>query len=313
MPNLNVAVLGSSGYSKELGKKGTESDITLYNMKRGETTVTIVEPSMYPEKMQSLYYAAGFADMAVLVVERLDASFGETVVMLDCLGVEKGVVVPRNYITEDQITRFTRGTVVNGYGYMEDDPPLLRERLVSEAEGLPRGAPAETGAVTVDHYFNVRGVGAVALGVVKTGQIHRHDRLYALPTAKEGQLRSLQKHDDDFQTAEKGDRVGLALKNLTVEDLSRGTVLASDGALSTTREVEAEMSMVKYWVNPVKPNTVVHLGHWMQFNSAKITSVENKHVDIVLDRPLVHVPGSVAVVHDLNGGNLRVMGTIQLP
>ena len=107
--------------------------------------------------------------------------------------------------------------------------------------------------------------------------------------------------------------MGLALKNLTVEDLSRGTVLASDGAFSTTREVEAEMSMVKYWVNPVKPNTVVHLGHWMQFNSAKITSVENKHVDIVLDRPLVHIPGSVAVVHNLNGGNLRVMGTIRLP
>jgi len=51
----------------------------------------------------------------------------------------------------------------------------------------------------------------------------------------------------------------------------------------------------------------------MQFNSAKITAVEGRHVDIVLDRPLVHVPGSVAVVHDLNGGNLRVMGTIQLP
>ena len=73
------------------------------------------------------------------------------------------------------------------------------------------------------------------------------------------------------------------------------------------------MSMVKYWVNSVKPNAVVHLGHWMQFNSAKITAVEGRHVDIVLDRPLVHVPGSVAVVHDLNGGNLRVMGTIQLP
>ncbi|HUV54080.1 MAG TPA: EF-Tu/IF-2/RF-3 family GTPase [Candidatus Krumholzibacteriaceae bacterium] len=313
MPNLNVAVLGSHGYSKELSKKGTESDITLYNMKRGETTVTIVEPSKYPEKLQSLHYAAGFADMAVLVVERLDASFGETVVTLDCLGVKKGVIVPRNYVTEDQISRFTRGTVVNGYRYMEDDPPILREHLVSEAERLPKGVSAETGAVAVDHHFNVRGVGAVALGVVKTGQIHMHDRLYALPTAKEGQLRSIQKHDDDFQTAEKGDRVGLALKNLTVEDLSRGHMLANDRSLSTTKEIDAEMSMVKYWVNSVKPNAVVHLGHWMQFNSAKITAVEGRHVDIVLDRPLVHVPGSVAVVHDLNGGNLRVMGTIQLP
>ena len=36
MMNLNVAVLGYPGYSRELGKKGTEFDITLYNMKKGE-------------------------------------------------------------------------------------------------------------------------------------------------------------------------------------------------------------------------------------------------------------------------------------
>lgn len=313
MPNLNVAVLGSHGYSRELGKKGTESDVTLYNMKKGEATVTIVEPSMYPEKLQSLYYAAGFADTAVLVVERLDAHFGETVVMLDCLGVEKGVIVPRNYITEDQVSRFTRGTVVKSYRYVEDDPPILREHLVSEAERLPRGEAAESGAVAVDHYFNVRGVGAVALGVVKTGQVHRHDGLYALPAGRRGQLRSIQKHDDDYQTAEKGDRVGLALKKLSVEDLHRGCVLANDQSLHETKEIDGELDMVKYWVNPVKPNAVVHLGHWMQFNSAKITAVDGGHVDIVMDRPLVHASGSEAVIHDLNGGNLRVMGTMRLP
>ena len=313
MPNLNVAVLGSPGYSRELGKKGTESDVTLYNMKKGEATVTIVEPSMYPEKLQSLYYAAGFADAAVLVVERLDASFGETVVMLDCLGVERGVIVPRNYVTEDQISRFTRGTAVKGYRYMMDEPPLIREHLVSEAERLQCGGAAESGAVAVDHYFNVRGVGAVALGVVKTGQVHRHDRLYALPTAKEGTLRSIQKHDDDFLTAEEGDRVGLALKNLSVEDLHRGCVLANDESLHKTKEIAGELDMVKYWANPVKPGAVVHLGQWMQFNSAKITAADGGHVDIVMDKPLVHASGSEAVIHDLNGGNLRVMGTIRLP
>ncbi|MBT5642822.1 elongation factor Tu, partial [Candidatus Bathyarchaeota archaeon] len=85
MTNLNIAVLGSIGYSRELGKKGTESDITLYNMKRGETTVTIVEASKYPEKIQSLFYAAGFGDFIILVVDEINASFGETVLMLDCL------------------------------------------------------------------------------------------------------------------------------------------------------------------------------------------------------------------------------------
>ena len=83
MPNLNVAVLGKLGYSRELGKKGTDTDITLYNAKKGHVTQTIIEASKYPEKLQSLFFACSFADMAILVVEELNASFGETLLMLD--------------------------------------------------------------------------------------------------------------------------------------------------------------------------------------------------------------------------------------
>lgn len=110
MTKLNIAVLGCPGYSRELGKKGTESDITLYNMKKGETTVTIIEASKYPEKIQSLAYAAGFGDFIILVVDEINASFGETVLMLDCIGKE-GIIIPRNYITEEQLSRFIAGTV----------------------------------------------------------------------------------------------------------------------------------------------------------------------------------------------------------
>jgi hypothetical protein len=35
MGNLMVAVLGTPGYGSVLGKKGTSTDITLYNLKKG--------------------------------------------------------------------------------------------------------------------------------------------------------------------------------------------------------------------------------------------------------------------------------------
>jgi len=181
MPNLNIAVLGKPGYSRELGKKGTQSDVTLYNSKKGDVTQTIIEASMYPEKLQSLFYAASFADMAVLVVEEINAAFGETILMLDCLGVKEGIIVLRNYITADQIKRFIKDTVLQGYSIMEEDLPQLRQILQERAEKVPKGESSEHGAVVVDHSFNVRGVGPVALGVVRMGQIHRHDKLNALP------------------------------------------------------------------------------------------------------------------------------------
>jgi len=313
MPNLNVAVLGSPGYSRELGKKGTESDVTLFNSKRGDATLTLIEASMYPEKLASLFYAASFADYAILVVDQINAAFGETIVMLDCLGVKRGVMVPRNYITADQLKRFTRGTVVDGYAVMEDDLPSLREHMMAEAENTPVGSASETGTVVVDHYFNVRGVGTVALGVVRSGQIHSHDKLLALPTSKTALVRSIQKSDVDYETAELGDRVGLALKNVEASDLERGVMLTSDPAVTQTSAITGELRQVKYWVNPVASGMAVHVGNGLQFNSAKVTEASNGHVSIALDRPLAYAPGDRATVMYLNGGNLRVVGTIPLP
>lgn len=51
MENLMIAVLGTSSYASDLGKKGTSTDIILYNLKKGEDTVTFVEPTRYPERL----------------------------------------------------------------------------------------------------------------------------------------------------------------------------------------------------------------------------------------------------------------------
>lgn len=312
MPNLNIAVLGKTGYTRELGKKGTQSDITLYNAKKGEVTQTLIEASSYPEKLQSLFYAASFADMAVLVVIELNAAFGETVLMLDCLGVDEGIIVLTNYITPDQIKRFIKGTVLEKYSIMDDDLPHLRQILQEKADNVPVGDASEHGAVIIDHSFNVRGIGAVALGVVRRGQIHKHDKLNTLPRSKSAQIRSIQKHDDDFETAELGNRVGLALKNIEADDLERGLILTNDPEVKTTQNIKGELKLVKYWVNPVMPGMAVHIGNNMQFISATIDKINNNIAEVSLQKPIAYMPGDRATVMYLNGGNLRVVGTIQL-
>ena len=47
MSNLTVAVIGPEDYAQELGKKGTSSDITFYNLKKGSHTLTFLEPTRY--------------------------------------------------------------------------------------------------------------------------------------------------------------------------------------------------------------------------------------------------------------------------
>lgn len=321
MTNFNIAVLGAQGYSEGLGKKGTSTDITFYNMKRGEATLTFIEPSRYPERLSSLFYATSTAGSAILVVDEIAPTFGEAVVMLQCLNITRGFLVLRNFIPTEKVLPLIKGTVAEKYEIIGDDRNSLRERLLREAEA-PRQNPdqGQRGTVVVDHSFNVKGVGTVVLGTVIKGVVKAHDVLKALPGEKGAQIRSIQKHDDDFELASEGDRVGLALKDIDVKDVERGTVLTAEPSCISS-SIGGKAELVKYWGTPLKVGMVLHIGHWMQFISARVESLTTDgeganwrmpEIMLKLESPLVHFQGDRVVLMYLEGGRLRVVGTLQI-
>ncbi|MDD1673617.1 MAG: hypothetical protein LUP99_04325 [Methanomicrobiales archaeon] len=103
MGNLNVAVLGSPEYAAKIGKKGTTSDIILYNYKRGEESLTLIEPAQYPDRVSPLFYAVSLVKKAILIVDAFTPIFGETILMLQAVGVEDGYIILRQYITPEQV------------------------------------------------------------------------------------------------------------------------------------------------------------------------------------------------------------------
>ena len=319
MANLNVAVLGAPDYSKDLGKKGTASDLTFYNLKKADTTVTFIEPTRFPERLAPLYYAVSMAQKALLIVDQINPAFGEIVIMLDCIGLKEGIVILKNYISREQIAPLIKGTVVDGYEFIEEDKNLLRERLLEDAARIVSPQDAATGTLPVDHFFNVRGIGTVVLGSLAEGSLKKHDVLMVLPGEKTAQVRSIQKHDQDFDTAGVGERTGIALKGIEVEDLDRGTILTNDKTIKQVSALQAKAKLVKYWPAPLKEGMVLHIGHWMQQVPARVeaaTSEEDWHemdLKLKLDKMLVYRPGTRAVLTYPEGGKLRVVGTIQLP
>ncbi len=312
-----VAVIGPAGYSGTFSKKGTSTDITLYNLKKGEDTVTLIEPNRYPERLAPLFFAASEAQKAVVVVEELNSSLGESLVMLQCCQIDSGYFILRNYVPKEKIEQITKGTILEKYEFLPDDVNLLREKLLADA-AQQKTSQSQTGTVPVDHAFNVKGVGVVVLGVVVQGSIAKHAVMNALPGTKKAQVRSIQKHDEEFDAAEGGDRVGLALKNVEVEDVDRGVVLTTDPTIKAEKTLKTHASLVKYWQTPLIPGMVVHLGHWMQFLNGKIDTINGNGdwrkitLDITLEKELIYRPGDRALLMYLEGGKLRVAGTLEL-
>jgi len=323
MGNLTVAVLGSAGYAGNLGKKGTSTDITFYNLKKDDATITFIEPSRYPERLAPLYYAVSLAKKAIIAVDEVNSTLGECIVMLQVAGITSGYFVLRNYVSKEKILPLIKGTSLENFEIINDDPIQLREQLLVEAtkEKTPELTTGQQpiGIVPVDHAFNVKGVGVVVLGVVANGFIQKHATLNVLPSiGKTTQVRSIQKHDEEWDLSNEGDRVGLALKGIDVEDLDRGTVLTNDSSVKTNKTLKGEAQLIKYWPSPLKQDMVMHIGHWTQFLTAKIDTVTEEPdfrkttITLTLDKPLAYRTGDKATLMYLEGAKLRIAGTITL-
>ena len=296
MGNLNVAVIGAKGLAGEVGKKGTVTDMTFYDYKSGTDSFTLIEPSKYPEKLSSLFYSVAMSEFAILVVDSIDSFLGETIVMTDSLGIDKGWIVLRNYIQPEQLEELI---------------------AMAKADGRQPG-DGTCGSCPVDSHFNVRGVGTVVLGSVIDGWFRKHDKMTVFPIKREVTLKSIQKHDLDADFGVKGDHVGLALRGIESDELDRGFVVTTDPSVKMSRRIEGKVSLVKYWPSPLKEGMVLHIGHWMQMVPCRVVSVDDgddfrsASAVLELESDIIHRPGDKATIMYLEGGKLRVAGSATL-
>lgn len=224
MDSRNIFVYNSPEFLKTVGKKGTESDITIHHRKDGETITTLLEPSRYPEKLSSLTDAMYVADLAVINGDRLDREFGEVILTLDLMRKRKGFIYVSDDANRAQISKIIKGTALESYEFFTGTPMELMDRI----NGKPvERKESDRTVIIIDHFFKVKSVGSVALGFVLEGTLHRHDKLHLSDLDREVEVRSIQMHDVDQEKAPCGSRVGLNLKNIDADDLQRGMFMTS--------------------------------------------------------------------------------------
>ncbi len=319
MGNLNVVVAGSNNFADAVGKKGTVTDMTFFEIKKNNDSVTLIEPTKYPEKLSSLFYSVSMAEYAILVVEKIDNFLGETIVMIDSLKLDKGWIVLRNYIQPEQLKPLLAGTSLEKYELIEDDPIKTREMLIDLACNTKKTAGEGTcGTCPIDSHFNVKGVGTVVLGSVIDGYFKVHDKMQIFPLKREVLLKSIQKHDIDAQDGIKGDHVGLALRGIESDELDRGFVATTDPSVKMARKVNTKATLVKFWPAAIKEGMVMHIGHWMQMVPCRVTSVtddgdfRSPTIELEMESDMIYKPGDKAIMMYLEGGKLRVVGSFGL-
>jgi len=293
--SVTVAVVGAPDIAKELGKKGTASDLTLFNTVTEGHATTLVEPTQFPEKFSPLLNVLSMADQCVLVVAELTRPVAETIATVEFAEVPTTIVLGPA-VGEGELARALKGGRLETAPRVPLDLPKLREALEHWAAPLVEGPVM----VPIDHAFPVKGVGAVALGVVRRGTLHGHDRLRLWPAAKVLDIRSIQVHDIDRKEAECGERVGIALKGVDADELSRGQILAPDGSLTEGAELRGVFRKCRYYRGDAALGAAVHLSHGLQVVPAEITELGPDFVRVTADRPVARIAGAPAYLIDLS-------------
>jgi selenocysteine-specific translation elongation factor len=302
MKHLAVGVFHDDAIGRELGRKETGSDIVMFNRKMDEHIFTFMSPLEDKISVKSQIICS--IDAAVVALAEMTRELGETVVMLDSLGISKGIAVTSLYATPEQITAITSDTSLASFIIGKRDPGKMLQVLKTSDPERDTASPV---LVVVDHSFSVKGVGEVILGFVKKGIVRKYDELILLPANKRVMVRSIQMQDEDFDEAEAGSRVGLAIKGATVEEMKRGSVLCASDSAKTGTTVKLSFKKSPFYPDDVREGAF-HVTVGMQTVPITITGKSETSLIIESEKPIVYTPEDIFLLLDLNAKKMRIMG-----
>ena len=299
--SVNFVVLGKQDIASEFGKKGTETDLTLYDRKESDVIKTWVTPSGFPEKIQPLFQAINLAEYVIFHVDKLDKFTGEQIIALDSLKKEKGILSHTFEVDESKLDAMIKGTVVEKYTKVDQDK--IKEEM-DKLEAISNDGPSE---MVIDHCFDVKGVGTVILGKVTNGKVKQYDNLKLYPAGIDVLIKSIQMHDDPVSESVCPARVGLAVKGAKPEEVGRGDVISAEGAVDVKTEIELDFQKNPFYKSEIAENQGCLVNIGLQIKAAKFASISP--LKLTFEKPVVCKKDQIAVILKPESTSIRILGS----
>lgn len=312
-----IGVFGVRQQPKEqflnsVAKKSEAEGIIVYAKNESGVKYSFLDDTSYPDRIQGYARIAAICDYAYYFFPsdaQLTAADGELAILLDSFDLEGAIQLvdgSADAVQNHVKTAFT-GLKASSYPLLERDSRssvidliTIRERNVF---------PAERALIYVDRVFNVKGVGVVALGFILSGKVSVHDNLRPLPSTsgKMAEVKGIQINDEDYDVAQRGVRVGLALKGVEAKDLEK-TSWFDDGTFPLSRSLTLDFRKSVYYRQPVA-NRDIHI----QCNGETLPAQVEQNGDS--SRLTLHLSNDIpywekmpTTLLDLNAKQLRVIG-----
>jgi elongation factor 1-alpha len=166
-----------------------------------------------------------------------------------------------------------------------------------EAPEKPIGKPLR---IPIQDVYTITGVGTVPVGRVETGVVRANDKVIVMPSGVTGEVKSIETHHTQMDSAEAGDNIGFNLRGVDRKSIKRGDILGStDKPPSVAKEFEAQIIVIHHPTAMAPGYTPVLHAHTAQVAatlSEFVAKIDAKTGAIVEEKPKFLKTGDAAIV-----------------
>ena len=279
--------------------------------------VGMVDVPGHERFIKNMVAGATGIDLVVLVVAADDGVMPQTrehLAIMQILGVARGLIALTKIdmvepalveLAAEDVLAAVRGTFLEGAPIL----PLsahtgagleaFKQELCRLALATPSRSDAGVFRMPVQRVFSAKGFGTVLTGIPVAGTVAVGDVLEVLPSGKRGKVRGIQAYQEAVARARAGHSTAINLADVSVEDVTRGNVLATPGFFRPTRMVAATLAALPGLARPLADRLAIRLhtgtaeavGELVLLDCEELAPGASALVQLRLEEPVVCAPG----------------------
>jgi len=154
--------------------------------------------------------------------------------------------------------------------------------------------------IPIQDVYSITGVGTVPVGRVETGTIKSNQKVIVMPAGVSGDVKSIETHHTQMDSAEAGDNIGFNLRGVDKKLIHRGDMIGnSESPPSVAKEFEAQIIVIHHPTAMAPGYTPVLHAHTAQVAatlSEFVAKIDPKTGGITEEKPKFLKTGDAAIV-----------------
>jgi elongation factor 1-alpha len=316
---------------KEERERGVTIDVSYKKFEGKKHTFTIIDAPGHRDFVKNMITGTSQADAAVISVAAKEGPQPQTkehAFLAQVMGI-KQVVVSVNKMDEVNYdeAKFkevsdTMKKMLMGVGFKEDNIKFVPisawkgDNVVNKTDNIkyadktlletlddlvaPESPVDKSLRLPIQDVYNIKGVGAIPVGRVETGQLKSGDKVIFMPSGKTGEVKDLEEHHQKIDVAKPGNNIGFSVRGVGTQDVHRGDVMGpANDAPKVAESFTAQIVVLNHpTAIPVGYTPVFHL-HTAQMSMSLVEiqkKLDPKTGGVAEENPKFLKTGDAAIV-----------------